>query len=185
MSTETNKEQVNLKENNDSQIDPKTYMGTLEPYFELVYNEYNHERNRKQSLESRSGIILSVIAAIIAIVFDKIKIVDIFPLFTSPITFLILLKIVTAFGIYIGLVCSVSFSLKTIFIQKYANYDVLTITPITLGNHKNKEMGNIILTYCRIIAEHRVLNEKKASSLSQSIIGLAICIISICLYINL
>lgn len=185
MGIENNEEKNDIQENNDSQIDEKTYMGALEPYFELVYNEYNHERNKKQGLESRSGIILSVIAAIIAIVFDKIKIADIFSMFSVPLTFIILLKIITGLGIYIGLGCSVFFSLKTIFTKKYATYDVSAINSVALGNQKNKEMGNIIMTYCKIINEHRVLNEKKANSLSLSIVGLAICIISICLYINL
>lgn len=170
---------------NDAKIDSKTYMGALEPYFELVQNEYNHERNKKQSFEARSGIILSVIAAIIAIVFDRIKIADIFPSLTTPLTFMTFIQIVSGFGIYVSLAISIYFSLKTIFTKKYATYDVSTITSDVLGNNKNIEMGKIIITYCKIINEHRILNEEKAKSLSRSVVFLALCTIFICVYTNI
>ena len=50
------------------------YMGTLEPYFEISQNEYNRERDRKQSLETRSGIVITVITALFAYLIKEVDV---------------------------------------------------------------------------------------------------------------
>lgn len=39
----------------------------INEYYHLILNEYNNERDRKQSIETRSGIILTLIAAFFCI----------------------------------------------------------------------------------------------------------------------
>ncbi len=69
-------------------LNKNTYLGSLESYFELVQNEYRYERDRKQGLETRSGIVLTIVAAMVAIIFDKIPFKDIFSLMMPQLNFI-------------------------------------------------------------------------------------------------
>lgn len=44
----------------------------INEYYQLILNEYNNERDRKQSIETRSGIILTLIAAFFTFVLKEI-----------------------------------------------------------------------------------------------------------------
>ena len=174
----------NLESTTDKKlsVDKETYMGALEPYFTLVQNEYTYEKNRKQSLESRSGVVLSVLAVIISLVFERIKVKIVFPKLADCLTLFSLFQVVLGLCIYFSLFFCVFYSLKTIFISSYAAYNINNISPTALGNPKNKELVTIITTYRDIIKEHRLNNEKKAKTLSKSIISLVVCFFSLLLY---
>lgn len=64
----------------------------INEYYQLVQTEYNCERDRKQSIETRSGIILTVSMAFFAFVIDKVDLKLIFEKFNEPLTFFYLLK---------------------------------------------------------------------------------------------
>lgn len=170
---------------NEVKADPKTSLGALEPYFELVQNEYRNERDRKQGLETRSGIVLTIIAAMVAIIFDKIPLKYIFSLMTLQLDFVILLKIISGLLVYFSFIGSVFFSLKTLYTASYSTYNVANISYNNLGNQNNIELGIIVTTYRDIIKENREINEKKAKAFEHAIELIIVCSVCVCIYINL
>ena len=166
-------------------LNPNTYLGSLESYFELVQNEYRYEKDRKQGLETRSGIVLTIFTAMVAIIFDKISLKDIFSLMTVQLNFIILLKIISGLVIYVSFIGSVFFAFKTLYTASYSAYNVTNISNRNLGNQKNIELGVIITTYRDIITENRKINEKKAKAFEHAIELIVICSICVSIYINL
>jgi len=173
------------KTGNPKKLNPNTYLGSLESYFELVQNEYRYERDRKQGLETRSGIVLTIVAAMVAIIFDKIPFKDIFSLMMPQLNFIILLKIIAGLLVYFSYIGSVFFAFKTLYTASYAMYNVANISSEKLGNQKNIELGIIITAYRDIIKENRKINEKKAKAFEHAIKLIVICSISVSIYINL
>lgn len=161
------------------------YMGSLEPYFTLVQNEYSRERDRKQSLETRGGVIITVVTALFAFLVKEINIKEIFELCTKQLTFLMLLQVIVGFAIYISFFICVYFSFRTIATGIYAYFDVSIITPEVLGHKKNLEMLDIIKTYKKVILNHRENNEIKAICLGRAIKSIVACAISTCIYMNI
>lgn len=166
-------------------IDEYTYLGALKPYFELIKNEYNNERNRKQSLETKSGIMITVIITMATVIFNKIKFKDIFVLFSLPLTFYLLIKIIIGLLIYLSFFLCIFFLFKTLYTASYATFNVDNISSQTLGNLENIALGNIIIDYKNIIVENRNINDKKAKAFECAITFMIICSISVCIFINI
>ena len=167
----------------ESEID-FDYMGALEPYFELVQNEYNRERDRKQSLETRSGLIITVITALFAFFVNKISIKEILEIFQCPLSFLSLLKILSGIAVYISLLVCTWFSLKTITTMQYSYFDISVITLEKLRNPKNYEMIDIVNKYKNMLLNNIKINDKKASFLDFSIKSIIVCVLSSVIYIS-
>lgn len=157
----------------------------INEYYQLILNEYNIERDRKQSIETRSGIILSLIATFFAFVLEKIKMSEILRLINQPLTFTLLLIIISGIVFYIAFFTSILFSLLSIKIKTYAFYNVSKITTATLMAPRVPAMGQIILDFVEAIQNNRNINDKKAKYFNWAVISLVICIASLCIYINL
>ena len=157
----------------------------INEYYQLILNEYNIERDRKQSIETRSEIILSLIATFFAFVLEKIKMSEILRLINQPLTFTLLLIIISGIVFYIAFFTSILFSLLSIKIKTYAFYNVSKITTATLMAPRVPAMGQIILDFVEAIQNNRNINDKKAKYFNWAVISLVICIASLCIYINL
>ena len=114
-----------------------------------------------------------------------INIKEIFELCTTQLTFLMLLKIIVGFAIYISFFICVYFSFRTIATGIYAYFNVSNITPEVLGHKKNLEMLDIIKGYKKVILNHRENNEIKAIGLGRAIKSIVACAISTCIYMNI
>ena len=166
-------------------LNRETYLGSLEPYFRLIKNEYRLEMDRKHSIETRGNIVITLILALTAFIFQKVEVAYILILLPLPLTFLLLVKIITGFLIYFSLICSSVFGFKTIFTALYATFELSAISEQSLGNRKNKELVNIITTYRDIISENRKINDKKAKTFEYSIIFIIICLVSTFIFLNI
>lgn len=69
-------------------IDNTTILDCLD----IMKHEYEIERNKRQSFETRSGLVITILAALCIFIFDRVSISDIFNICTSSIS----PKIVTA-----------------------------------------------------------------------------------------
>lgn len=169
----------------EQKIDPEMYLGALEPYFELVKIEYSNERDRKNGLDTRGGIIITAMVAMSTIIFSKIKIIDILNILSAQLTFLLFIKIVNGLLIYLSFLGCIIFSFKTIHTADYATFEVGNISSQVLGTRKNVALGHIIIAYRDIISENRIVNDKKAKMLNSAIKCMAGCSIAICIFLNL
>ncbi len=157
----------------------------INEYYQLVQTEYNCERDRKQSIETRSGIILTVSMAFFAFVIDKVDLKLIFEKFNEPLTFFLFVKILSGLLTYISYFLSVLFSMWSLKSKIYAFYNVGNITTATLLSSRIPTFGQIILDYVDIIKTNRDVNNKKLQHFNWSILCLVVCIICLCIYMNL
>lgn len=157
----------------------------INEYYQLILNEYNNERNRKQSIETRSSIVLTLIAALFAFAFDKMKFSNVFILFDKPLTFLMLIKILSALFFFIAFFAAILFSLLSVKTRQYEFYAVNTITTEKILGPKIPTLGQIILDFVEAIEKNRNKNNIKAKFFDFAMISIVICIICLCIYSNL
>ncbi|MBR5402175.1 MAG: hypothetical protein IK102_10240 [Treponema sp.] len=157
----------------------------INEYYQLILNEYNNERDRKQSIETRSGIILTLIAAFFVFVLEKISLSEIFLLFEEPLNFILLIKILSGLFFFIAFFAAMFFSFLSIKTNKYAFYDVNKITTAKLMSKRIPTFGQIILDFVEATSKNRIENNKKARYFNLGVISLVVCIVCLCIYINI
>lgn len=164
---------------------PKIEDTAILEYFDLIKNEYDIERKRKESFENRAGIMFGFIGTFSVFILDKLKISEILALFTNDLNFLLFLKIVFGLGIYVLLILALSFLLYVIKPNLRDNYKVSTITPEKFTKERIKEIKNIIITYRDIITNHRDQNKNISKAYSRAIWLLLASVISMIVYASM
>ena len=157
----------------------------LSEYFEVVKNEYEIERNKKVSFENRAGIFLALIGTIGVFLFDKVQIKEIIPLFSVPLTFGVLMKIISCFLVYLSLAFTMLYLIKTITVKQHNNFEVRSIDEVLLAEKRINALARIIFTYRDIIGQHRQVNEDRAKTFRLSLYGLVVMLIATVIYISL
>lgn len=164
-------ENIDINVNTIEKTEPLPVKGTVEvdvddtaikEYFEIVNIEYQNERNKKQSFESRAGLLLTLLSAICIFYFQSIKIKDVVLLFNQTLTFALLIKIISGIMIYVLFVLTFIAIIKTIATKRHNNFDVNNINEALLAEKKMDALARLIFTYCTIIKQHREINESRA-----------------------
>lgn len=164
---------------------PDTDNTAIVEYLEIVRSEYETERNKKQSFENRSGLIMAMLGAICIFLFEQVKLQDVISLMTTPLTFLDLAKIISGLGVYVGFVFTMIMIVRTIIVKQHNNFEVKNIDEVLLGEQRILALCRIILVYRNIIMQHRELNEKRAVAFRKSLYGICATLVSILIYISL
>ena len=133
-------------------------------YLEVIKNEYEIERAKKNSFENRSGIILAFLGVLSVFIFEKIPINTIISMMNSNLTFLLLVRIIAGILSYLGFFFALGAIIRTIAVQKQSNFEVKNIDEDLLTEVKIVSLCKLIFTYRDIIVQHRSLNEKRASA---------------------
>lgn len=154
-------------------------------YLDVIKNEYSFERNKKQSFETRAGLIITILGALCVFLFDKVQFKDIVYLIGKPLYISSFFKILSGVFVYIGAAYTVAMLIKTVSIQRYKNYDIEAIEDKELVEDRLRGILKITVTYKDIIKQHRKINDSKAKSLDNAFRGLLVTLVSIVLYINL
>lgn len=155
----------------------------INEFYTLVLNEYNCERDRKQSIETRSGIIVTISMAFFAIVLRKINLFEVISLFKEPLSFNLLVEILAGLFVYVSYFLSMFFSMLSLKSNIYAFYSISAINTAILMSDRISNLGQLILDYVEIIKTNRKVNDKKVYYFNKAILFLVICIVCICLYI--
>lgn len=162
-----------------SSSDPNIDDTAMVEYLELVQTEYQIERGKKDSFENRAGIIMAFVGALLVFVMDKVPLNDILALCKSPLTFVILVKIIMGIASYATLIFSLFFSFFTITTRKQENYPISEINLSYLAESRRDAIARITLKYKDIIINHRNHNEKRAYRFK---ISLVLSVVSICCF---
>lgn len=158
----------------------------IKEYLEIVKEEYQIERGKRQSFESRAGIIITILTALCAFVFEKIKIKNIIELMMQKqCSFLNLLQIITGIVAYGAFMIALLYALKTINVRKYSNFNVAAIKEERIAKPVIAGCIELINNYKTIILDHRKENEKKAKYLKKAYISIFVSIIAIIIYVNI
>lgn len=181
----------NQNELSHSTIQPK---GTAEfdisntainEYFSVVTNEYQIERSKKQSFETRAGLLLTLLSAICIFYFQSIRLSDIISLMNEPLTFLILTKISSGLIIYFSFIFTFISIIKTLSAKRHNNFEIKNINENLLSENRTDAMARLIFTYRDIIIQHRISNEKRAKWYRTSLYCTFLLLISTIIYISI
>lgn len=152
---------------------------------DVIKQEYERERNKRQSFETRAGLIITILAALCIFIFDRVNISDIIHLMTGPCSFLVFARILSGWTIYISFILSLYFVVKTVKVKEYCNLDVLAINEYFMGKPRIQGVIELTNAYRKITTQHRSVNNINAQSLQRSIFWVSIAILAIIIYINL
>lgn len=188
-------ENLNAEQNIDnaeqiqSKIEQSQYVNVadtaIEEYFDIIKSEYETERNKKQSFESRAGLIMALLGAICIFLFEKVQLKDIFSLMTVPLTFLDFAIILSGLGVYVCFLFTMLMIIKTITIKQHDNFEVRSIDEALLREHRLTALCKIIFTYRDIIIQHRTLNELRAKDFRKSLYGISATLIFVIVFITI
>lgn len=123
-------------------------------YLESFKKEYDNERIKKQSLETRAGIIITMLGGL-------------FIFFKNPSCLINYLKFLLILAIIIYFILIFYQLINILNIQNYAGFDVKP--PIEYNLEYNDTLDDLLLTYKEIIIVHRENNSKNAIFLSKAI----------------
>ena len=184
---ETKMKSNDITSSNENTNTPKIDINdtAIPEYLEVVKSEYEIERNKKQSFETRSGLLLTLLGAIMIFYFQSIKLTDIFILFSKPLTFTLFVKILSGCSIYGTFIFTFISIINTIFAKKHDNFETNGINEQLLVEDRINAMTRLIFTYREIIKKHRISNEKRAKWYIASLHSMLILLLSTILYISL
>ena len=158
----------------------------IKEYLEIVKEEYQIERAKRQSFESRVGIIITILTALCVFVFDKIQIKDIVKLMIQDqCSFFNLIQIITGGVAYGGFIIALLCALKIINVRKYSNFNVAAIKEGKMGKPVIEGCIELVNSYKKIILDHREENENKAKYMKRAYISIFVAIIAIIIYVNI
>lgn len=151
---------------------------------DVMKQEYERERSKRQSFETRAGLIITILAALCIFIFDRVNISDIIHLMTAPCSFFVFVKILSGWTIYISFILSLYFVVKTVKVKKYSNLDIIAINEYFMGKPRIHGVIELANAYRKITTQHRSVNSINAQSLQRSIFWVSIAIFAIIIYIN-
>lgn len=182
-----------VNEKNITNIEKEKVLSTVKientcirEYLEIVKEEYQIERGKRQSFESRAGIIITILTALCIFMFDKIQMSNIIGLMAQEqCSFFDFLQIITGVVAYGGFMVALLYALKTITIRKYSNFNVAAIREERMAKPVIEGCIELVNSYKSIIINHRDENEKSAKYLKKSYISIFVSIIAIIIYVNI
>lgn len=150
---------------------------------DILLREYEIERGKRQSFESRAGIVMVALAALCIFAFEKVPILGWEKLVTvSSHPFLKVHMCILAYG---SLIFSLLCLFNTLRIRPYQNFDPECADESLAGKPPLEGTLYLIKVYRNIIADHRKNNKKVAWSLILSMISLCVFLASVVVYINI
>lgn len=150
---------------------------------DILRREYEIERGKRQSFETRAGIVVAVLAAVCAFVFGRMPLpanAKSFPLDMGSVQ----KEAICAFA-YISFFASLFCSVSALRIRTYQNFAVENVEGWLVG--KRPLQGNIYLIkeYREIIKQHREQNAAVARSLMFAMIFLCVFLALVVIYMNM
>lgn len=167
------------KEKVDSRIDQRI--------LDAVICEANVERKKKENLENRAGLIISVLLAIGIFLFNKINIWNIVTqsLSIRNLSLFQIVAITSGYSIFLFFFLTCYQIFKIIDITLHRAFDIDQINENLMNKSEIYRYYFLINTYKSIIEKFRENNDNKALRLSRAIKFLLIMLISIILYISI
>ena len=156
----------------------------LKEILETIKLEYQMERNKKNSFETRAGFIIAFLSAIIISVIEKFNLKNTINLFNINLTFGILIKILSGIILIISLIFICFSVFQMINIKFYNNLEIKEINDEFLKQSRKKLLKLLIFMYRDIIEQHRKLHKKNAEILKRIITILLIFLISFFFYVS-
>jgi hypothetical protein len=153
-------------------------------YLDVVRNEYDVERDKKQGFESRAGMLLTLLAAIAVYTVNEVPLKDIISLVNEQLTFWLVAAIVSGFLVYVVLIVSVIMLVKIIKIRAHAAIEIKDIDVDLLNEQKIPALHSLIFTYRDIVQQHRELNAERAKYFTRTLNSILSLLVLVFVYIT-
>lgn len=154
--------------------------------FESLRTEYQNERTKKNSFETRSGFIIAFLGVVLVFLLEKVSLGIIKDVFNNTILRSILIKLVLVISIYGSLFLTFYMTFKTIDSKQYGSIDVSKFDEKFYKKAHYDACKILAESYKNCIMQYRTVNEENSQYLRRSIkcLGLTItlCLIYFVVY---
>jgi len=176
-----------LNRNNEERLNDKALydLTSINECLTVSMHEYDIERNKKQSFDNRASLIITVLSAIMIAIYDKIPLKSILSMVEAPLTFIILMQIITTVLIYMLLVTALYYSIRIISVKTSENFDITIINGDFAGSAKIDSVSKMLEIYLNLTVIHRRKNGIFAKQLAKSQVSMIISIVLIIINLNL
>lgn len=157
----------------------------MQEYLGVIQKEYEFERNKKQSFESRSSLIITLIGALCIFAFDKISLNTLKEMMGHTLTMGIIMKISLITLFYISLGYTFWKLYKVITVGSVEVFPLSLVENSEIVREKCYGLSVIIMTYKELVKSQRETNNQKAKNLKKAIWGMGILLVILIVYINL
>ncbi|MDD7410094.1 MAG: hypothetical protein SOY60_05000 [Fusobacterium gastrosuis] len=163
------KKYKNMENGNNTNENQKRLEINRKEYLELFKKEYEFERIKKQSFESRAGLILTILATLFTFLFEKLGITSDFIeiIKKDSLTILLGIKFLNIILIIVFLGFTVNYLIKIINVQSHNNYDI--DSEIDYTEEYSLILKDLLYNHKLIINSFRSNNEKKAEYFRHSL----------------
>ena len=149
----------------DEEIDDKKVKKADTLYLDILIKEYEMELNKKQSLETRAGFVITILCALSIFLFEKVPLSALLQdMKTTPLTFILLIKKVIGLLVYIMYGLALGFSMKVIGINTLLDIK-LDWKPEHLYQNSNQTIETFVHQYLMVVQKRREIDNKKAKRL--------------------
>lgn len=156
----------------------------IDDFLDVVKKEYDNERVKKQSFETRAGFIITIISAIYAFIMDKVEFSEIQAIIDKPLYFMGAIKIIVFILIYISIIFTIYSLIMVIYTKEHKIFETEGINGEILALSKMEGKVKIIGIYKEIIKDHREKNKTRAKYLNFGFIGIVSNLVLISIYVN-
>lgn len=151
-------------------------------YLDVLLKELEMERNKKQSLENRAGFIITILCALSLFIFDKVSLSTLIcDAKTIPLTFIVLIKIISGIGVYVTFFISLVTSIRIISVKTTKGIS-FTWTKNQVAQNKNKSLFSFIASYQLIVRNLAEKNDNRAQKFPVAYYSVIATIILIIIY---
>lgn len=164
------------------QEEEKNLISNKLEYLETFKKEYENERIKKQSLETRAGLIVTLLGGIFIFLINDLKIFkNLFIIFETDTSLEKYLKFFISLSITLFLILTFYELVNILNINEYAAFYVEDNIDYTLKY--SDTLDDLLLSYKEIIIIHRKINSRNAYSFSKAINYLVFLFIFIIIFL--
>ena len=156
-----------------------------ELYLDILLKEYDIEMSKKQSLETRSGLLITMLCALSIFIFDKISFTGIGSILKiEPLTNLLAIKFITGILVYIAFISTLIISICIIGVRQHNIVNMVWKSEEVVQEH-SKTVKMFIKNYMHVVDELRKFDNLKAKRLRFAYKTAILMIVSLICYISI
>ena len=155
----------------------------LPELLEVFFREYEAERNKKQSMESRAGLLLGFCGAYLVYLLENSQAYQLFATLTDPAlnNWPGILRQLSLLGLYVGLCLSLLFLLLVLWVKPVKSVN-LDIHDKMLLDSRSLVLQQLAIRYRGTALDFRESNESRARFLKAALSAVALTLASTAIY---
>ncbi len=162
----------------------QTEQTAIPELLDILRSEYEIERDKKQSFETRTGLLITLLGVTFIFCFDKISFNDLINLFDQDLNFYLLIEICCGVFFFISSALAIYNIVKTLKTDSHYNYNLEMTTTQYLSEARLDALLRNIEHYREIVEQHRDRNEMRAKYYTHALYSTFGILISFAIYLQ-